>query len=306
MSHRPIILEIKGNSLDDGPGIRTVVFFKGCPLDCLWCHNPESKRREPELSFDSSVCIGCQTCLKTCQLHALDKQNPFYIDRQRCSLCFECVQTCPAEALTQVGKEMTVAEIMEQVSKDQPFFVTSGGGLTLSGGEPLSQIEFASELLQAAKRQRIHTLVETCGLYSFPAFAEQIAPYCDLIYFDLKLRNSLSHRRYCGVANERIVANLEAVSHLAAAKDFELLVRVPLVPGITATEDNLTGIAGLLKQYRLNRVQLLNYNPLWPLKCAKIGITPQTADQPALQSWLTAEQLRSCSAFFTNHGIEVV
>ncbi len=132
MSHeRDLILEIKGNSLDDGPGIRTVVFFKGCPLNCVWCHNPESKKKAIELSWDSKECIGCKSCIEVCRANAISVKNPYYIDRSKCTLCFECVDVCPSGALSRVGKYMTVNEIMKEILKDKPFFITSGGGVTL-------------------------------------------------------------------------------------------------------------------------------------------------------------------------------
>jgi pyruvate formate lyase activating enzyme len=201
---------------------------------------------------------------------------------------------------------MTVAEIMKEVVKDKPFFITSGGGLTLSGGEPLMTIGFASELLQMAKQNQLHSLVETCGLFSFAAFREQIAPYCDQIYFDLKLFDNDSHLQFCGVSNRRILDNLAELSQMTEAKALNLLPRVPLIPGITDTPENLTGIAGLLKQNRLSRVQLLHYNPLWFDKCTKIGKTSMVADDRALHSWLGVDHIKTCNSFFTNHGIEVV
>ena len=146
INHRPLILDIKGNSLDDGPGIRSVIFFKGCPLACTWCHNPESKRFEAEISFDAKACIGCDACLSACPQDALSRDNPFFIDRRRCDLCFRCIDACHSGALSRVGQEMGIAEIVARVLDYKPFYDTSGGGVTLSGGEPTVYMDFASPI----------------------------------------------------------------------------------------------------------------------------------------------------------------
>lgn len=187
MAATPLILEIKGNSLDDGPGIRTVIFFKGCTLSCSWCHNPESKRRDAEISFDSEKCIACDTCLSLCSRNALDRSNPFYIDRDRCDLCFDCIELCPSEALSRVGEEFTIDDIVQKTIRDKPFFDTSGGGVTLSGGEPLLYVEFAGELLQEFRSRNIHSLVETCGLFRLGNVEEHVLPWVDAIYYDIKI-----------------------------------------------------------------------------------------------------------------------
>ncbi|PKN44772.1 MAG: glycyl-radical enzyme activating protein, partial [Deltaproteobacteria bacterium HGW-Deltaproteobacteria-17] len=228
-----LILEIKGNSLDDGPGIRSVVFFKGCPLSCAWCHNPESKRTGPELSFDSRECIGCDTCVKVCPCGALDRRNPGYVDRARCDLCFKCVQACPAEALSRVGTAMSVAAVLEQVSRDIPFYRNSGGGVTLSGGEPTLFSEYAGELLAELKGRGIHTLVETCGHFQLDRFLELIYPWTDELYIDLKLYDTDEHRRLCGAGNERILANFLELHERALRGGVPVTPRVPLIPEMT-------------------------------------------------------------------------
>ncbi|MFW6113673.1 MAG: glycyl-radical enzyme activating protein, partial [Actinomycetota bacterium] len=203
----PLILDIKGNSLDDGPGIRTVIFFKGCPLSCVWCHNPESKRTGPEISFDAGECIGCDSCIGVCERGALSRSNPVFIDRDKCDLCMRCVDECPAQALSSVGRSMMVEGIVEEVEKDLPFFKTSGGGVTLSGGEPTLFMDFASRLLRLLKSLSVHTLVETCGYFDYLDFKTSLYPYLDLIYYDLKLYDPEEHRKYCGVPNKKILEN---------------------------------------------------------------------------------------------------
>ena len=147
----PLVLEVKGSSLDDGPGIRTVVFFKGCPLSCVWCHNPESKKRGVELSFDSKRCVGCEECIKICRYEAISEKNRFFIDRDKCTLCFECVENCPSGALEQSGKTLSIEWLLTEIKKEKPFYNASGGGVTLSGGEPLLHMEFVTELLKQIK-----------------------------------------------------------------------------------------------------------------------------------------------------------
>lgn len=300
----PLIFEIKGNSLDDGPGIRTVIFFKGCPLSCLWCHNPEGMRLGLALSFDQRECIGCGTCLETCQLHALSGNNKFYVDRQKCNLCFMCVETCPAGALERVGHEMTGAAIIEQVLKDKPFFITSGGGVTLSGGEPTLAMDFLSGLLQDMKTNGLHCLLETCGLFDLTRFRKLIYPHLDAIYFDLKLFDESLHKRFCGVSNIPILANFAHLLTLTREDGKALLPRIPLVPSITDTDDNLRKIASFLQSLHVTKASLLAYNPLWPEKGAKLGYGLTGISKP-LKEWMPKEKIHYCEDIFRMYGIEV-
>lgn len=295
---KTLILEIKGNSLDDGPGIRTVVFFKGCPLNCVWCHNPESKKAVIELSWDKKECIACLSCAKVCPEHAIDLKNQNFVDRKKCSLCFNCVDVCPSGAMSTVGRLMTVEDVMQLVLKDKPFFDTSGGGVTLSGGEPLMNIAFASELLQQCKRHNIHTLVETSGYFNWDEFETCIAPYCNTVYYDIKLIGEEDHKKYCGVSNTKILKNFKKLIQLSKNIDIQVVPRIPLVPGITATEKNLTGIAEFVHDCGVDTVELLRYNPLWPEKCMKIGINA-TIDK-ALTQWMTHEEYERCKQIVTN------
>lgn len=300
----PLILDIKGNSLDDGPGIRSVVFFKGCPLDCVWCHNPESKQPEPEISFDPKRCVGCGTCRQICPENALSPDNPYYIERNRCNLCYACAEGCPSGALSRVGKPMTVAAVMEKILPDKPFFDTSGGGLTLSGGEPTLFMEFTGQLLAAAKEAGIHTLVETCGFFNKERFFAQVYPHADTIYYDLKLCNQADHKQYCGVSSEKILDNFQHLATLAAQDGKTLLPRTPLIPEITATDANLRQIADFLKQLGIPRAALLANNPLWHDKTAQIGQADQCSEKTAMKTFLDKETLAHCHAIFAKKGIE--
>lgn len=308
----PLVLEIKGNSLDDGPGIRSVVFFKGCPLSCVWCHNPESMKLSAELAFDARACIDCGDCIPVCQPGALSKSNPFFVDRNKCTLCFECVEACPASALTRVGKPMSVEQIVSQVKKDKPFYDNSGGGVTLSGGEPTVHMEFVSQLLRQLKQEGIHTLLETCGHFHFDSFAAQMLPHLDCIYFDLKIYDQQSHKEFCGQSNAVILNNFAQLHQHIQRSNAEnghlvtLLPRVPLIPNITDNDDNLYAIARFLADLGVKRAAQLPYNPLWHEKTRKIGAhNPYQADE-AMHKWLSRDRERHCQQVFVEQGIEVI
>jgi pyruvate formate lyase activating enzyme len=301
-----LILDVKGNSLDDGPGIRTVIFFKGCPLSCDWCHNPESKRARPELSFDGKACIGCGTCMKTCATGALCQDNEFFVNREKCNLCFDCVDSCPSCALERVGEEMTVEALVGEIIKDEPFFRVSQGGVTLSGGEPLLYMEFVSAFAASLKDRGVHVLLETCGLFDFRTFEDLVLPYIDTIYVDIKLMDNEAHRRHCGASNKVILENLARLSGLSGNIEADLLTRVPLVPGVTATEQNLSAIASFLKENGIGRIELLPYNPLWHEKCGKIGERSPYGETPRMSSWMPREEVDACRKIFLDMNIGVV
>ena len=291
---RPLILDVKGNSLDDGPGIRTVVFFKGCPLDCAWCHNPESKRAGVELAFDPKECVKCETCLSACAEGALDRADAGFVDRRRCTLCFECVEACPSGALSRVGRDMEVSEVIELVKRDVTFFETSGGGVTLSGGEPTLFMDYCSELLRGLKGLGIHTVVETCGYFDPSEFQRLVYPYTDDIYYDLKIFDREEHARMCGVSNEVILQNFVDLQNRFEAGGVPVLARVPLIPGITATDANLESLAGFLVESGANRVAVLQYNPLFKEKAANVGARDPLAGAPGTGSWMSPAEVRRC------------
>lgn len=301
----PLFLEIKGNSLDDGPGIRSVVFFKGCPLSCRWCHNPESKRPYPEIGFEAAECMGCDTCMETCQDSALSRENPFFIDRNKCSLCFACVATCPSGALSQVGSPMTIDSILQVVLKDKTFFNNSGGGVTLSGGEPSMFLNFTSGLLKALKKDGIHTLLETCGLFELTAFEEKLYPFIDTIYYDIKLIDAREHTEFCGAPNHRILANFRHLQEKYLHGAVEILPRTPLIPGITDTCQNLSGIAKFLLECKATSIQLLAYHPLWQAKGRKIGHRDPLGGRLEMKRFLSTEKQAACRGIFETAGIRV-
>jgi len=304
----PLILDVRGNSLDDGPGIRSVVFFKGCPLSCVWCHNPECRNADAELSYDAELCISCNACLDACPQQALSRNNPEFVDRVRCVRCFTCTEVCPSGALSIAGREMSVNEIVERIRCDKQFFDSSGGGVTLSGGEPTLFMDFTASLAQALNKEGIHVLLETCGLFDYDDFKKRLLPYIDAIYYDIKLIDSDAHRRYCGVSNEKILNNFSRlVKEIRGIKKkrVDILPRTPLVPGITDTDENLAGIASFLRRCGIARASLLPYNPLWHRKCVKLGMDNYLSAVPGMKVWMQKEAIDRCRNVFLNAGIEV-
>jgi pyruvate formate lyase activating enzyme len=300
---QPLILEIKGNALDDGPGIRSVIFFKGCPLSCTWCHNPESKQTGMEIGFESETCVGCNACMGVCRENALSRENPFYIDRSVCTLCFQCIETCPSGALSKIGHPMDISQIVKKVVRDKPFYDTSGGGATLSGGEPTMFMDFCGHLLQALKGAGIHTLLETCGLFDLERFNQKIRPFLDVIYFDIKLMDPALHSRHCGVSNKTILSNFKALHEQAAMDGISVVPRLPLIPGITDTPENLHAIVNFLCECNVREAQLLPYHPLWQKKNLKIGVSAEPIS-PVLDTWLDSRILSNCRNLFSEAGID--
>ena len=301
----PLVLDIKGNSLDDGPGIRTVIFLKGCPLSCVWCHNPESKKAGVALSFEEEKCIGCGACVDACEFGALDRgrSGP---DRASCSLCMACADVCPSTALKAVGEAMGIEALVAKVVRDRGFFSASGGGVTLSGGEPTLCPEFCGGLLARLKAEGIHTLIETCGYFSWGIFESSILPFVDTVYCDIKLINAEAHRRHCGLTNTLILKNIEKLFALSQAGSLDFLPRVPLVPEITATGENLRGIADFIKENGGQRVQLMAYNPLWHDKLKAMGFEDPLGTAGVMQRFMETDEVKRYSALFEGRGLEVV
>lgn len=296
---QPLIIDIKGNSLDDGPGIRTAIFFKGCPLDCIWCHNPESKKPEAELSFDAKACIGCGTCTEACQKDAIKRGGP---DRGSCIGCFKCTEVCPSKAVSKVGREMSLREILEKVLPDKPFFDVSKGGVTLTGGEATLCMEWMGSLAKQIREAGIKVLLETCGLFDYAAAEKFLLPYLNDIYCDLKLFSREMHKKYCGAYNDTILENIRRLHGDRERFGYELLMRTPLVPGITDTEENLTEIAEFYLETGIEKTELLPYNPTWYSKNDKLGISlsPELA---GITGWQSRERIEELKQIFLNRGI---
>ncbi|HOJ13708.1 MAG TPA: glycyl-radical enzyme activating protein [Deltaproteobacteria bacterium] len=301
-----LILEIKPNSLDDGRGIRTVVFFKGCPLDCVWCHNPESKSTRAELSYDAKACIGCNTCLEVCPAQAIDPGSPSFVDRARCTLCFACTVECPTGALERVGIPMGVEDVLARILPDKPFFVTSGGGVTLSGGEPTLAMDFSARLASRLKAEGIHTLLETCGLFDLKTFTHTLMPFVDEIFYDIKIMDAGLHRRFCGADNRTILSNFAAVLNMSRNGGPGVLPRIPLVPGITDTDENMNAIGKFLEGLGCRRAAVLAYNPLWPEKCLKLGLKVpfEFEKEHKERTWYPRQRLSRAIEILSGYGVE--
>lgn len=263
-----LVFDLQRASVHDGPGIRTTVFLKGCPLRCAWCHNPESQRGAPELSYDPDRCLACGRCVAACPggRHGVGADGHRFA-RAGCTACGGCADVCPALALERVGRPLTVAEVMAEVRQDLGFYRDSGGGLTLSGGEPLAQPAFAAELLAAAAAEGIHTAIETCAYAPWSAIAE-VLPHCRLFLVDLKAE-AARHRELTGVPLEPIRDNLRRLHDTGAT----IWLRLPLVPGLTDSAERWTEAAGLCAELpRLARIQIIPYHPLGRGKRQRLGV----------------------------------
>lgn len=240
MELKGTIFDIKKFAVHDGPGIRSTIFFKGCPLRCLWCHNPEGISPDLEIMVFSRRCLKeCRDCLGACPQRALSKKGrDILLDRERCDGCGLCVQACPADALQLVGRRVTVMDAMSQLAKDTVFYRGSGGGVTCSGGEPLLQPRFLHALLGACRGQNLHTVVDTCGHASFAGY-EKILPLTDLFLYDVKIMDEGKHKRLTGVSNRLILSNLQKLSRLTD----RLAIRVPLIPGCNDSAADMAELA---------------------------------------------------------------
>jgi pyruvate formate lyase activating enzyme len=276
-----MIFDIQRFSIHDGPGIRTTVFLKGCPLRCLWCHNPESYIREPQLGFTLQSCIGCGYCRRVCPAgaHAIEAGR-HVLQRDRCTRCFRCTKECYSKSLEIVGSETTPAEVLAEVLKDRSFYEQSGGGLTVSGGEPLAQFEFTHALLKAAKAQNLHTCLETCGLAPGDWFRE-LLPLVDLFLYDWKETDPEKHRQFTGQPNHQILENL----HRLDAAGARIILRCPLINGCNLRDDHLEGIARLSRELsHCEAVQIMAYHRLGVSKRERLGMPHEDLSETNAQS----------------------
>jgi len=266
--NQPLITDIKRHSHDDGPGIRSVVFFKGCPLHCIFCHNPETQDPDVEIAFYEQKCIQCGECVEACPENAVDLNHPGRILRDRCNRCGDCAEVCPDGALKVIGEYYPVNLLTEILLKDYSYYVHSGGGVTLTGGECTLYPDYLEALLRSLKNHEIHVIIETNGCFNYDTFKERILPYVDIIYFDIKFARPELHKKYTGVSNYRIIANY---AQLQRESGVEIYPRIPLVPKVTATRENLSAIVRILCGTGAENVTLLPYNPLGLSKTENFG-----------------------------------
>jgi len=269
------VFSIQKYSVHDGPGIRTIVFLKGCPLRCKWCSNPESQAFKPELAYNRNKCLGldkCVRCTEVCAIGAITEgeDGKIDIDRELCAQCLDCAEACPAGALITYGEEMTVDAALKRVEEDEMFYARSGGGLTLSGGEPFQQPEFATALLREARHRHLDTAVETCGVTDYDEMKKAL-PFVNTLMFDIKSMNPEKHKAYTGMSNERPLENLKRIR-----EDFPSLqvrVRTPIIPGFNDTEEDVHEIIDFLSGLPGDKVEfeILEYHRMGQPKYENTG-----------------------------------
>jgi len=281
-------IEIIRGGTHDGPGLRTTVFLKGCSLNCRWCQNPEGIAAGNEVWWEARKCIRCLACVAACPNTALsDSAEGLQLDRAKCSVCGACVAACPALAMVFTGREWTLDNLLAKVRKDQDYYRAFGGGVTVSGGEPLCQYPFVAEFFRRLQAVGVHTALDTCGHVPFDAFAA-VLPHTDHVLFDLKLFDPILHREYTGQTNERILANLLAVAdHIRnpASPAAKLWIRTPLIPDATATTENIAAIGHFIHEHLLDvieRWELCAFNSACHAKYEKLGRPWPYAGQPLL------------------------
>ncbi len=292
-----IVFNIQRYSIDDGPGVRSTVFMKGCPLTCLWCSNPESQCGLPEVTYRYTSCKHCGTCVKVCSVGAVILSNDgVHIDRKKCTVCGECVRNCLPEALQISGKKMTLDEVWKVVKKDADYYEASGGGVTASGGEILSQPDFVAALFKRCREAGYHTCADTSG-FGDPAALQKILEYADLVYFDLKHMDPEEHKRYIGQSNELILKNLE----LVAKKGVPVVIRVPLIPGYNNSDENLRALAAKVAVIAKDAVvNLLPYHRYGANKYRMLDMTYQLETVPEL----TQDELIHAKEVIESYGLK--
>lgn len=269
MNDKGIIFDMQRNSYVDGPGTRTTVFFKGCNLRCAWCHNPESWSKEKQLLFYKEKCTHCGACREVCT----QKEG-------ECTLCGSCAAVCPTGAKQLCAEEITAAELLKKISRDQRFYDASGGGVTFSGGECMLQIEFLERILMLCKQAGIHTAVDTAGNVAWESF-ERILPYTDLFLYDIKAMDPTVHKRCTGADNTRILENLSRLLDRGAA----VWIRIPVIPGVNDSPEEMEKIKAFLRPHpKPEKVELLPYHPMGEHKYAALGKSPQVFEVPSSEA----------------------
>jgi len=295
-----ILFDIRKYSIHDGPGIRTAVFFKGCPLACAWCHNPESQSFRPELLLRPGRCIDCGACLTSCQpdaIHPSPSGVGVVTDRERCTACGKCTLVCVAEARQLVGQQYSVNQVMAEIEADRVFYERSGGGVTFTGGEPLAQPRFLLELLSACHTRGISTALDTSGFAPWHVL-DEVRPQVDLFLYDLKLMDESRHIHWTGISNTDILSNLHQLSEAGS----RILVRIPLIPGINDDEENLGAMGIFLAALpHVPPVELLPYHNIAAAKYAGLGREYALA---AIHS-PDREHIHKCAAIIAGYGIRV-
>lgn len=290
-----MVFDIQRFSIHDGPGIRTTIFLKGCPLGCLWCHNPESRKPAPEIAYYKTKCIGCGKCFQTCPNGAII-EGETRIDRAKCQICGKCAEACPAEALRLIGKQMTVREVVDVAIRDLPFYKTSGGGVTISGGEPYYQYPFLLALLKTLKNEGLHTTVETSGTVS-PEKLDATAPYVDLFLYDIKIIDPARHKQYCGADNALILQNARRLAESGA----QIKYRTPIIPGYNTNEEDLRQLGEFIKSLPGEKeLELMAYHHIGSGKYEALGM------EYPLETIKPADNTDAQKDFLKKMGVKVI
>jgi pyruvate formate lyase activating enzyme len=275
-------------------------------LNCVWCHNPESKHSATELWFDAEHCIDDGICVEVCPGNAISEASPRSIDPTLCKKCFLCVDSCPTKALRCVGEHWDIDDIVKSILPYQTFFDISDGGVTLSGGEPLLHVAYLSELLKSLKNNGIHTLIETSGFFDMARFKALILPFTDAVYFDIKLMDETLHKNYCGVGNQDILANFTELKKSAEAGELDLLPRTPLIQEITDTDRNICQIIEFYNSLGVKKTSLIPNHPFWFGKFDNLCRQAPVEMGNSIKELYDENKLSRIKAFFTKNGIEVV
>ncbi len=292
------LFNIQRFSTEDGPGIRTTLFFKGCPLDCDWCHNPEGIKKDAELIWYDMDCMKCGDCVAACQDKALTlTENEIVIDRKVCNGCGKCVETCDVGAMEIIGKNWSTDDLLAEVLKDKTFYETSKGGITLSGGEPVLHYDFLMELLPKVKNNNVHIALDTCGFYEKEKLLE-ICGFTDLVLFDLKILDDAKHKEYTRAGTERILNNAIAI----AEKKVPMWIRTPVIPNKTESNNNIKDIARFIKENLPNveRYDLLAFSNLCQSKYERMG-KPFALENENL---LSRARMEECVEIAKSQGVE--
>jgi pyruvate formate lyase activating enzyme len=293
-----IIFDIKRYAINDGPGIRTAVFFKGCPLECWWCHNPEGQASQPQLMFRQNRCKLSAACVDACPQGAIHWMNGPVTDWEKCDNCGECAEVCYAGAREIIGREMSASQLMLEIERDIPFYDQSGGGVTFTGGEPMAQFEFLEEVLRLCKAKQIHTALDTSGYTSWEKL-ESILPKVDLFLYDIKIMDNSQHLQYTSVSNKLILNNLTRLSEAGA----HILIRLPIIPAINDDPGNLEAAASFLQKLPcLDGVELMPYHNIGMAKFQALGMVYKLdqAQSP------TSEQIRIIENKFRSYQLPVI